>query len=213
MWFSGNVHAVFATGRWTRPLLETHDTRVVDADEALIFSDYKTRAGTIKSSGDFFVLLSPQILQTAISSKTEMPNCPRRKGGVQSTATAPKAPEFTVKNTLKGLMWPSIILWSVEPLPALEANPFDDRRAIYNRARAAQLKQLGNWVEAQAANNRIITYAFSNASAHSGGAPVRSWLKSVLRLWGRWLLPPEQRLSCYFSDFGGLLSFATHSLK
>lgn len=92
---------------------------------------------------------------------------------------------------------------------ALELNNFEERRAIYDRARAAQLQQLGpcnkanfdrersmledaiTRVEAKATNNRIIGYAPQNARVRPAGAtrltpvrPVRFWLKSVLRrLW------------------------------
>jgi hypothetical protein len=96
---------------------------------------------------------------------------------------------------------------------ALEINNFEDRRAIYNRARAVQSQQLGkrpfskaefdrersmledtiSRVETEATTKRIITDASPSAPVHPsdiGPTPmtalpsVRSWLKSVLRrLW------------------------------
>jgi hypothetical protein len=95
---------------------------------------------------------------------------------------------------------------------ALEINTFEDRRAIYNRARAVQECQLGkrpfnkadfdrersmlegaiSRVEAEATNKRIITYASPREPAQPNDiaptmAPlpsVRSWLKGMLRrLW------------------------------
>jgi hypothetical protein len=96
---------------------------------------------------------------------------------------------------------------------ALEINTFDDRRAIYNRARAVQSYQLGkrpynkadfgrkrsmledaiSRVETEATTKRITTEASPSAPVGPSNIvpipmtplpPVRSWLKSVLRrLW------------------------------
>jgi hypothetical protein len=93
---------------------------------------------------------------------------------------------------------------------ALEINTFEDRRAIYNRARSVQSYQLGNRpfnkadfdrerslledaisrVETEATTKRITTEASSNAPVQPNDIapapmtplpPMRSWLKSVLR--------------------------------
>jgi hypothetical protein len=91
---------------------------------------------------------------------------------------------------------------------ALEINTFEDRRAIYNRARAVQSYQLGkrpfnkadvdrerslledaiSRVETEATTKRITTEESASAPAQQSDPtpmtplpPVRSWLKSVLR--------------------------------
>jgi hypothetical protein len=93
---------------------------------------------------------------------------------------------------------------------ALEINTFEDRRAIYNRARAVQSYQLGkrpfnkadfdrerslledaiSRVETEATTKRITTEESTSAPAQPSDIdptpvtplpPVRSWLKSVLR--------------------------------
>ena len=91
---------------------------------------------------------------------------------------------------------------------ALEINTFEDRRAIYNRARAVQSYQLGkrpfnkadvdrerslledaiSRVETEATTKRITTEESASAPAQPSDPtpmtplpPVRSWLKSVLR--------------------------------
>ena len=96
---------------------------------------------------------------------------------------------------------------------ALQTNTFDDRRAIYNRARSVQSYQLGKRqfnkadfdrerstleeaiirVETEATTKRITTEASPSAPVQPSDIgptpmtplpPVRSWLKSVLRrLW------------------------------
>ncbi len=96
---------------------------------------------------------------------------------------------------------------------ALEVNTFEDRRAIYNRARAVQWYQLGkrpfnkadfgreramledaiSRVEIEATTKRITTEIAPGAPVQPGDIgpspmtpvpPVRSWLKHVLRrLW------------------------------
>ena len=90
---------------------------------------------------------------------------------------------------------------------ALEINGFEERRAIYNRARAAQSYQLGkppfnkadfdrersmlevaiSRVETEATTKRIATSSCSLSDRLLRQAPPtqpRSWLKSVLRrLW------------------------------
>jgi hypothetical protein len=93
---------------------------------------------------------------------------------------------------------------------ALEINTFEDRRAIYNRARSVQSYQLGNRpfnkadfdrerslledaisrVETEATTKRITTEESANAPVQPNDIapapmtplpPMRSWLKSVLR--------------------------------
>ena len=93
---------------------------------------------------------------------------------------------------------------------ALEINTFEERRAIYNRARAAQSYQLGkrrynkadfdrersmledaiSRVETEATTKRTITEASPGAPVQPSDIgpttmtplpPVRSWLKSILR--------------------------------
>jgi hypothetical protein len=96
---------------------------------------------------------------------------------------------------------------------ALETNTFDDRRAIYNRARSMQSHQLGkrpfnkkdfdrersmledaiSRVEIEAPSKRITTEASPSAPVQPSDIrptpmtplpPVRSWLKRMLyRLW------------------------------
>ncbi len=96
---------------------------------------------------------------------------------------------------------------------ALETNTFEDRRAIYNRARAVQSYQLGkrpykktdfdrerstledaiSRVETEATTKQITTEASPGAPVQPSDIgptpmtplpPVRSWFKSVLRyLW------------------------------
>jgi len=98
-------------------------------------------------------------------------------------------------------------------LAALETNAFEDRRAIYNRARAAQAEQLDkrpfnkndfdrerslledaiSRVEIEATTKRLAAEASPSAPVGPNNIvptpmtprpPVRSWLKSVLRrLW------------------------------
>jgi hypothetical protein len=144
-----------------------------------------------------------------------MPNCGRaafsHSNGSKSIRVGIEELTGNLKGHIHVAEYYSVINRAVA---ALETDTFEDRRAIYNRARAAQLKQLANCacnktdfdrersmledaiarVETQAANNRNITYASPNASVKSTGlgptrlrrlGPVRSWLKSVLRFWGR----------------------------
>jgi hypothetical protein len=96
---------------------------------------------------------------------------------------------------------------------ALEINTFEDRRAIYNRARAMQAQQLGkrpfnktdfdrerltleddiSRVEIEVTTKRIAAEAYPSAPVGPNNivpvpmtplSPVRSWLKSLLRrLW------------------------------
>jgi hypothetical protein len=100
-----------------------------------------------------------------------------------------------------------------QAVAALEINTFEDRRAIYNRARAMQSYQLGkrpfskaefdrersmledaiSRVETEATTKRITTEAPPSAPVQPSDIgptpitplpPTRSWLKSVLRrLW------------------------------
>jgi hypothetical protein len=107
---------------------------------------------------------------------------------------------------------------------ALKINAFEDRRAIYNRARAAQSYQLGkrpfnkkdfdrersmledaiSRVETEATSKRITTEASPGAPVHPsdiGPTPmmplpsVRAWLKRVLyHLWRQGLLRRRRRV-------------------